>query len=99
MFRPPLTESQKRFRKRAMLVSLGAAAGLFVIGNFFIPLPPLRLLPADDVLCFVAGIAYLQMGLVIGYVHVRQPGDAPMPRARRFQYCASVMLPMPPGLS
>jgi hypothetical protein len=91
MSRPPLTESQKRVRNRAWLVGLGAAAVLLVIMVpifLFMPLPPLR---ADDFLCFCVGLAYLQMGLGLGYIHVRQPGDAPMPRARKSQVISFVL--------
>ena len=85
MSRPPLTESQKRFYRRSRIVSFGAVAILFVAALAVKPLMPLGPLGADDVLCMGVGLTYLLMGLVMGYVHVAQPADAPMPRARLAQ--------------
>jgi hypothetical protein len=85
MTRQPLTDGQKRVRTRSIIVSLGATALLAVAGMAMRPLMPLRPLGADDVLCFGAAFILLLMGLVMAYVHVIQPKDAPMPRARLSQ--------------
>jgi hypothetical protein len=85
MTRPPLTESQRRFRTRSTIVSFGVTALLLVIFGAIAAFMPFRSLRADDVLCFAAAFILLQMGLVMGYVHAVQPRDAPMPRARLSQ--------------
>jgi hypothetical protein len=90
MTRPPLTDSQKRFRSRSTMVSLGAASLLAVAALAAKPLLPVRPLRADDVLCGGAALVLLLMGLVMTYVHAVQPNDAPMPRARLAQIVNAV---------
>src|SRR5262245_8631558 len=85
MTRPPLTDSQRRFRTRSMFISLGAAALLSVAAMAANPLLPDRPLGTDDELCSIAAFILLQMGLIMAFVHAVQPKDAPMPRARLIQ--------------
>jgi hypothetical protein len=96
---PPLTDSQKRFRTRSMIVSLGATALLAVAALAAGPLMPHRPLGTDDILCIAAALISLQMGLIMGFVHAVQPKDAPMPRARLIQVlnfiCAGSVLVLP----
>lgn len=86
-----LARNQVRNFLRALLGGLGGVVLLF--GGLFLiqPLLPPRSLRSPDLLSFGAALICLVMGIVLTYVHLIRPEDAPMPRARLAQVANLVL--------